>query len=49
VPGILLSNKKIEKQNPSLYDLTPTILKLIGYTDEEIKSFDFDGSPLFSF
>jgi len=22
------------------------ILKLIGYTDEEIKNFDFDGRPL---
>jgi predicted AlkP superfamily phosphohydrolase/phosphomutase len=46
VPGILMSNKKIMIQNPSLYDLTPTIIKLIGYTDEEIKNFDFDGRPL---
>jgi predicted AlkP superfamily phosphohydrolase/phosphomutase len=48
VPGILLSNKKIIKKDPCLYDLTPTILKLIGHTDEEIKDFDFDGRPLFS-
>ena len=48
VPGILLSNREIVKQAPSLCDLTPTILKLIGYTDEELKNFDFDGRSLFS-
>jgi hypothetical protein len=42
-----LANKKITKSNPTLYDMTPTILKLIGYTDAEIKKLDFDGSPLF--
>jgi predicted AlkP superfamily phosphohydrolase/phosphomutase len=47
VPGIVLTNKKITKSNPTLYDMTPTILKLIGYTDAEIKKLDFDGSPLF--
>ena len=48
VPGILLVNRKVVKKDPSLYDLTPTILKLIGYTDQELKDFDFDGTPLFN-
>ncbi len=48
VPGILLMNRKVTKQDPSLYDLTPTILKLIGYSTQELKDFDFDGSPLFT-
>lgn len=30
VPGILLSNKKIESENPALYDLAPTILAEFG-------------------
>ncbi len=48
VPGILLVNRKVAKQNPSIYDLPPTILKLIGYSTQELKNFDFDGSPLFN-
>jgi len=48
VPGILFVNRKVTKQDPSLYDLTPTILKLIGYSTQELRNFDFDGSPLFN-
>jgi predicted AlkP superfamily phosphohydrolase/phosphomutase len=48
VPGILLSNRKILEQNPSIEDITPSVLKLIGYTDRDLKDFDFDGRPLFS-
>lgn len=47
VPGILLTNKTVTKPDPTLYDITPTILKLTGYTEAEIKNLDFDGSPLF--
>lgn len=47
VPGILLTNKTLTKLDPTLYDITPTILKLTGYTEAEIKNLDFDGSPLF--
>ena len=32
VPGVLLSNHKIEGQNPSLLDITPTILAEFGIT-----------------
>lgn len=47
IPGIIFSNQKITKDNPSIYDITPTILKIIGYKDIELKNFDFDGEPLF--
>jgi predicted AlkP superfamily phosphohydrolase/phosphomutase len=47
VPGIILSNRKIIKDSPTLYDLCPTILKIIGYDDEKLKELNFDGEPLF--
>jgi len=47
VPGILLSNQKIENEHPTLYDLTPTILRAIGYKDKEIEALKMDGKPLF--
>ena len=47
VPGVIFSNKKIVQTAPSLCDITPTILKASGYTDEEIKECDFDGRTLF--
>jgi predicted AlkP superfamily phosphohydrolase/phosphomutase len=46
VPAILFCNKKLPAQNPSIYDLAPTVLKMVGYTDEELKKIDFDGKPL---
>jgi predicted AlkP superfamily phosphohydrolase/phosphomutase len=30
IPGILLTNRKINAKSPALYDLTPTILKIFG-------------------
>ncbi|MFH1874265.1 MAG: alkaline phosphatase family protein [Pseudomonadota bacterium] len=47
VPGVILTNKKITKDDPSIYDITPTILKQVGYTDEEMAKMDLDGKPLF--
>ncbi|UCC94796.1 MAG: hypothetical protein JSW40_08285 [Candidatus Omnitrophota bacterium] len=47
IPGIILSNKKITKENPSLYDIAPTILRIIGYSQEQLKGMDFDGESLF--
>ncbi len=47
VPGVLFSNRPIEKINPSIMDISPTILHLVGFSDEEIKSLDFDGRSLF--
>jgi predicted AlkP superfamily phosphohydrolase/phosphomutase len=46
VPGVLFSNRPIKNETPSILDLTPTILHLVGFSDEEIKSQDFDGQPL---
>lgn len=47
VDGVLFSNKALLKENPSIIDLAPTILKSAGFTDEELASFDLDGVPLF--
>ncbi len=47
IPGIIFSNRKIAKERPSMYDIAPTLLKLIGYSEEGLKKCDFDGSPLF--
>ena len=35
VPGILLSNKKIQTANPALYDIAPTILAEFGIPKQE--------------
>lgn len=48
IPGVIFSNKSIAKENPSIYDIAPTILKLIGYDKEELKKFNMDGEPLFN-
>jgi len=47
VPGILFANKPITKEHPSLYDLTPTILQVIGCNKAQIEAGQFDGKPLF--
>ncbi|MDD2679672.1 MAG: alkaline phosphatase family protein [Candidatus Omnitrophica bacterium] len=47
LPGVIFSNRKIIKAAPSIYDIAPTVLKIIGYQDAEIKKCDFDGEPLF--
>ena len=47
IPGILFCNKRINKNNPSIYDITPTILKIIGLDDKNLKRCNLDGTPLF--
>lgn len=47
IPGILMTNKKIVKKSASIYDISPTILKIIGFSDGELKNCDFDGEALF--
>jgi len=47
VPGIFLTNKKLAKENPSIQDIAPTVIKIIGYDDEKMRACDFDGKPLF--
>ncbi len=46
VPGVLFINKKIKKESPSLYDITPTLLMLMGVDEKTIKEGDFDGESL---
>jgi len=46
VPGILFANRQILKEQPSIMDIAPTVLKIIGYSEEELKALEFDGSPL---
>ena len=46
IPGVIFANRKLP-DNPSIYDLTPTILKTIGFDDTKIKAEKFDGQPLF--
>ncbi|MCP2519333.1 alkaline phosphatase family protein [Candidatus Aminicenantes bacterium AC-708-M15] len=43
IPGILFTNKKIQKKNVSLYDLAPTILKIFGIK----KPNEMSGNPIF--
>lgn len=47
VPGVIFANREIRSARPSIYDITPTILQTVGYTEEEIQELDFDGKPLF--
>jgi predicted AlkP superfamily phosphohydrolase/phosphomutase len=47
MPGVIFSNKEIKKEKPSIYDITPTILKIIGYDEEELKECNLDGKSLF--
>lgn len=43
IPGILFSNRKIKKESPALYDLTPTILKIFDIQQPK----EMIGAPIF--
>ena len=45
IPGVIFSNRKINKDNPSIYDITPTILKTVGFDNQDLKEMQFDGEP----
>jgi len=47
IPGVILTNSQIKKDNPSIYDIAPTILNIIGFKKEELKRCDLDGNVLF--
>ena len=47
VPGVLFSSRRPTRADPSLYDIAPTVLKLIGLTDDELDAANLDGRPLF--
>jgi len=46
VPGILFTNKPILKEQASIMDIAPTVLKTVGYSEEELQALEFDGTPL---
>ncbi len=46
VPGVILSNRKIKNNNPSIYDIAPTVLKITGSSQNRLDKCDFDGKPL---
>nr|MBP7215997.1 alkaline phosphatase family protein [Candidatus Omnitrophota bacterium] len=46
VPGVLFMNKQIVTQDPSIMDVAPTILSIIGYSVDELRSMDLDGKNL---
>jgi predicted AlkP superfamily phosphohydrolase/phosphomutase len=43
VKGIFFSNRKIDRPNPAMVDLAPTVLKALGLTPPSAT----DGTPLF--
>ncbi|UCB45919.1 MAG: alkaline phosphatase family protein [Spirochaetota bacterium] len=47
IPGVVFTNRKVTKKDPSLYDITPTVLKIIGYDYSTLEKLNFDGAPLF--
>lgn len=46
IPGVLFCNRQIKKENPSIYDIAPTVLKIAGFSKEDLEELDMDGSPL---
>jgi len=48
IPGVIFTNRKIIKDNPSIWDICPTILQIVGFNERELKKCGFDGKPLFS-
>ncbi len=46
VPGVLFTNRSVKTKAPSIYDIAPSVLKLIGYTDEEIARLGMDGKDI---
>lgn len=46
VPAVLFCNKKLTGSNPAIYDIAPTVLKMVGFSDDELKKLNMDGKPL---
>lgn len=47
IPGVIFTNRKIIKDNPSIWDICPTILQMVGFNERELRKCGFDGEPLF--
>lgn len=48
VPGVIFTNRKIVRGNPSVYDIPFSILRIAGFSDGMLKDRGFDGKMLFS-
>ena len=46
VPGVLFTSFKLTDKNPGLFDITPTVLDLSGFTEQFIKGQAFDGESI---
>ncbi len=47
VPGVIFTNRKISKDNPSIWDICPTVLQIAGFDEKKLKKCGFDGEVLF--
>jgi len=47
VPGVLFCNRGIAVAEPTLYDIAPTVLKLMGFGPERLQAEGLEGRPLF--
>lgn len=47
IPGVLFCSRRGMRQDASIYDVVPTVLREIGYDDERLDACDLDGRPLF--
>jgi predicted AlkP superfamily phosphohydrolase/phosphomutase len=47
IPGVIFSNRKIIKDNPAIYDIAPTILKIMGIGQDKLKKYNLDAEALF--
>lgn len=46
VPGILFTNRPVQKAQPTMYDLAPTILRTMGVEKAFVQQCEFDGEAL---
>jgi predicted AlkP superfamily phosphohydrolase/phosphomutase len=46
IPGVLFLNRQVTKENPSIYDIAPTILKIVGFDEQRLKDLQLDGESL---
>jgi len=47
VPGVLFSSQPLPSTPCRLVDLAPSILRLLGFKDEEVRQYNFDGESIF--
>lgn len=46
VDGVVFSNRPLGKSDPKIWDIAPTVLRLSGFSEDELKAFDFDGENI---